>query len=380
MRIALLLVRRLLCCCLVLVLPACVDPYTPDVLSASRSYLVVDGFINSQGNTSIKLSRTFAISSLPKVPAETRATVAIEDQTGLRYPLAEGVAGTYSSGALTLNPARTYRLRITTAAGLIYVSDYVPVKTTPPVDAVEWRAESAGLGLYVSAHDDTRATQYYRWEYTETWEIVPLLSPSVEYVSVTNAIRAIRVPFPSQCWGTEQASVIQLAKTTALNRDEVAAFPLRRLARTSNRLYSRYSILVQQHALTKDEYAYWEQLRKNTESLGTLFDPQPSQLTGNVHCLSSATELAFGFVGAHSLTERRIFVDRVQLPFDWPYVSGYEGCYPPDTLDMTVPDPFRVFRTGVAIPVSAAGNGFTVSTLDCVDCRRRGSAVRPSFW
>ncbi|MBH8558798.1 DUF4249 domain-containing protein [Hymenobacter negativus] len=368
---------RLLLWLLASLLAGCVDPYKPDVLSSPRSYLVVDGFINTQGVTTIKLSRTFAISSLPKVPAETRATAYIEDATGARYNLVESPVGIYTSAYLNLTPGRAYRLRIATVAGVLYASDFVPAKITPPLDAVDWRPENAGMGIYVSAHDDARATQYYRWEYEETWEIIPSVRPVLEFYN--NAIIPIRVPYPTLCWGNERAVAIQLAKTTALNKDVVSDFLLRRLARTSERLFRRYSILVQQHALTKEEYAYWEALQKNTESLGTLFDPQPSQLTGNVHCLSNDAELALGFVGAHSLAQKRIFIERGQLPLDWPYNNGYAGCFPPDTLDPKVRViPF--FSSGYSVPVSQVPGTYLISSPDCVDCRRRGSATRPSFW
>lgn len=374
------LIRLLLAWVLVLALPACVDPYTPDILTAPRSFLVVDGFINAQGVSIIKLSRTFAISALPKVPAETRATVYIEDATGARFNLTESATpGTYTSAALTLNPARTYRLRVATAAGALYASEFVPVKLTPAIDAVDWRPESTGMGIYLSTHDATNTTQYYRWEYEETWEIIPLFNPTVEFYN--NAVLPIRVPYPTICWGNERASVIQLATTTALSQDVVDNFVLRRLARSSERLYRRYSLLVQQHALTKEEYSYWEQLRKNTESIGTLFDPQPSQLTGNVRCLSTPDEIALGFVGAHSLQQRRIFIARSQLPFDWPFNDGYRQCYPPDTLDFSkIRNPLQVLRGGFTIPINPVPVGYITSSKDCIDCRLRGTTVRPSFW
>ncbi|MGY3088563.1 hypothetical protein ACVWYF_001596 [Hymenobacter sp. UYAg731] len=375
MRSAFSMVSQGLALLLVLLLPACIEPYSPEIPAAKRSFLVVDGFINSVGVTTIRLSRTFAVTSLPKVPNETKAVVYIEDTAGARFPLAEGATGTYTSAYLNLILGRTYRLRIATPAGVLYASDFVPAKTTPPIDAVDWRTDNAGLGIYISAHDDTNATQYYRWEYEETWEIIPPFSPSIEFVN--NVLRPIRVLYPDRCWGNERAAAIQLTTTKALSKDVVSGFALRRLPRSTDRLYRRYSILVQQHALTKDEYSYWEQLRKNTESLGTLFDPQPSQLSGNVHCLSNEDELAFGFVGAHSLAQKRIFIERSQLPFDWPFVSGYEACVPPDTAKGNV---IPLLRTGFVLPVSEVRGGITVATLDCIDCRRRGSSNRPAFW
>ncbi|MDB5266985.1 MAG: hypothetical protein JWP58_25 [Hymenobacter sp.] len=380
--------------CLALLLPACTEPYSPAPISSPPNYLVVDGFINPLGMTTIRLSRTYAIASKAAPPAETRATVYIEDDGGARYPLRETVAGTYASAsALVLNTTRKYRLHLNTQGGKEYASDYVPAKITPPIDAVNWRAESTGLDIYVNAHDAANATQYYRWEYAETWEIRSPYSPSVEYVN--GAMRPIAVPFPGVCWGNAASSAVQIDKTTALSQDVVANYRLRRLPPSSELLYSRYSILVQQYALTKEEYAYWELLRKNTESIGSLFDPQPAQLTGNVRSLSSSADLALGFVGVHSRTEKRIFISRQDLPGTWRLLSGYEGCLPPDTISLYPPVPRPplpadilrgAFGSPDYIPVDpytgASGrvDGYTAKSRGCIDCRTRGTSVKPSYW
>ena len=127
-------------------LAGCTDPYLPDAIATPPSYLVVDGFLNSQGVSTIVLSRTAALAAKTAPPVETKATVYIEDKVGTRLLLAESsVKGTYTSAALTLNPARTYRLHLNTLAGKEYVSEFVPVKNTPPIDAVTWRPTSEGL-------------------------------------------------------------------------------------------------------------------------------------------------------------------------------------------------------------------------------------------
>ncbi len=385
--------RRALVWCLALLFAGCTDPYLPDIIRTPPSYLVVDGFLNAQGVTTIKLSRTYAIASAKAPPAEAKATAYLEEEAGPRFALAEGPAGTYASAPLVLNTARRYRLHLTTLAGQEYASDFEPVKITPPIDEVHWRAENTGVNIFVNAHDATGATQYYRWETDETWEITPVYRPQVEYVG--GKIRDIVVPYPTICWGNAHSTVVQIDKTTALSQDVVADFRVRQLPATSERLYSRYSILVQQQALTKEEYAYWELLRKNTESIGTLFDPQPAQVTGNVHCLSNAADLALGFVGAHSLTEKRIFIRRQELPSAWTVSTGYENCLPPDSVFIDRPPPVRypeailaaAFAPGSgSLPIEAiyskAGAlvGYTTKSNDCVDCRTRGAAVRPAFW
>jgi hypothetical protein len=129
---------------------------------------------------------------------------------------------------------------------------------------------------------------------------------------------------------------------------------------------------------------YWEQLQKNTENIGTLFDPLPSQLTGNITCLNDAQEIALGYVGAHTVSEKRIFIAPSELPRTWRPLTGYESCIPPDTVDPA--DIHTVFGFGKVVPVKAAYDvkgvfkGYTSGTRDCVDCRLRGTAIRPSFW
>ncbi|HEX8348727.1 MAG TPA: DUF4249 domain-containing protein [Hymenobacter sp.] len=369
--------------CLLLLLPGCVDPYMPEAISSTKSYLVVDGFINSSGVTTVNLSRTSDISAAGLPPTESAATVYIEEEAGTRYTLRESpVKGTYTSvTSLTLDAAKKYRLHILTAARKEYVSDYVPVKITPPIDAITWQPTEAGLTFYVSSHDDTNATQYYRWEYEQTWEIRPLVFPDLE--SVNNVVRPITVPYPLACWISGKSTGIKQSRTTSLERDVISNYPLHSLTNTTDQLYYKYSLLVKQHAQTKEEYEYWELLKKTTENIGTLFDPLPAEVTGNVHCLSDDTEIALGYIGAHSLQEKRIFVSRVNVPTAWRLQTGYEGCIPLDTIKV---ENVRNFFNDNIVPVGEALSdtggliGYTYSTPNCVDCRRRGTAVRPSFW
>ncbi|MDQ2770070.1 MAG: DUF4249 domain-containing protein [Bacteroidota bacterium] len=375
-------------------LPACTDSYLPDVIKAPPAYLVVDGFLNAQGSTTIKLARTYAVGAKTASPVETRASVYLEEEGGTATLLREAPAGTYSSPALTLNPARRYRLHLNTLGGKEYASDFVPVKTTPPIDAVSWQAEASGLNIRLSTHDPANATRYYRWDYTETWEITPVYVPQVEYKLNTLPLPDISVPFPDKCWASAPSTSLLLGNTTTLSQDVVAERLLRVVPANSERLYTRYSILVQQQALTKDEFDYWELLRKNTESIGSLFDPQPARLTGNVRCLNAPAELALGFVGAHSVVEQRIFVARNQLPRIWVPLTGYEACVPPDTVSLINPPvkyPLQALQSyfgngGNYLPIEPLYNklgnitGYTAKSRDCIDCRTRGTSVKPSYW
>jgi len=375
MRIVLSLFRVVCLCYLALLLPGCVDPYMPDVISSTKSYLVVDGFINCTGVTTLKLSRTAALEASSAPAAETKSVVYIEEEAGSRYRLSERTAGIYTSDNLRLNTTKRYRIRLTTATNKEYTSDFVAALLTPPIDDVQWQLGDNGITISVDTHDPSNATRFYRWEYEETWEIRPILTSGLEYVNRRLQDRV--VPYPTVCWGTQLSSDIKLGNTTSLNQDVVSDYPLRSYTATNERFRHRYSILVKQHALSREEYDYWDLLKKNTENIGTLFDPLPSQITGNIHCLNDDTELAFGYISAHSVEEKRIFVNRTQLPNNLRIDSGYDACTADTVESKYIPN---VFSFPGNIPIATVPGGALGATVDCVDCRLRGSVVKPTYW
>ncbi|MDO7885000.1 DUF4249 domain-containing protein [Hymenobacter cheonanensis] len=386
MRVLRTLLRARLWGVALLLLGGCVQPYEPKVAESAKTYLVVDGFINTQGSTSIKLSRTLGLAAGTTPNPETKASAYLGDDAGNRYALTESPAGTYNSASLTLDASRKYQLHLTTATGKTYLSDFVAAKTTPPIDSVTWKYGPGGVQLYVSAHDDKNQTTYYRWSYGETWLFTSAFYSHVSFDKASGTY-AKRTDDIYNCWTTVNSTLINLGNTAKLTRDVLDKQPLLFIADNSPKLRYRYSILVQQHAQSAEEYHYWEALKKNTESIGSLYDPLPTQLTGNVHATDDATEPVLGFVGAHSVTETRIFIDRSQIPLPpgWVYDTGYQSCgvIP---MDFDLFDAKANFSTPNYMPIDPIYNplgvvmGYTGASPACVDCRLRGTNVKPSFW
>ena len=380
---------------LLLGLGGCVDPYTPDVISAPGSYLVVDGFINGNGATRIKLARTQNVASTSAPPPETRATVYFVSAAGARYNLRERSPGFYQSDSVVLSPGQ-YQLRLSTAgtSPATYESDLVPLKVTPPIDKLGWRLRSNQLQVLLSTQDPAQQTRYYRWKFLETWEFNSAYNSSLEYFPAVQEVRARTTPIYT-CWRTEQPSGIKQATTTQLSQDALLDQDVLDMSDRAERLKIRYSVLVTQYAQTADEFAYYEQLRKNTEAIGTVNDPLPVQLTGNVHRTdANRTEPVLGYVGAHTGQQKRLFIDRADLPLpsNWAFDSPYANCkYEPEILSNYRP-PLQYLQTITFtdpnfVPIypyisldTGLLDGYYGATRECVDCRERGSLTKPSFW
>ncbi|QKZ11566.1 DUF4249 domain-containing protein [Spirosoma sp. KUDC1026] len=366
-------VLRLLGWSLVLLVAGCVDPYRPPEITAPGSYLVVNGFFDSApgSTTSIRLTRTQNLADSKAPTVETKAQVTIESMYHGNYPLQETRNGTYSLTGVTPLINETYRLRIKTAQGKEYVSEYVPVVTTPAIDSVNWFVENDGVQINVNTHDPRGNTRYYRWDYNETWEFTAAYQSSLELI---NNQLVGRTEDAYRCWTGDSSSTILLSTSARLSQDIISQRPLMFIPGQSIKLGIRYSMLVRQYGLTKEAYDYYEQLAKITQSVGSLFDPQPSQITGNIHSVSNSADLVLGFFRVGSVTSKRIFIQKAQLP-PWYPQTGNTLC---QTDTMTL-DEIRQNQPGGVVGYFDQSQYLT-SSLYCVDCRLRGTNKRPAFW
>jgi len=396
---------------------ACVKPYAPTVTTTNYNYLVVEGMINLTDSTFIKLSRTVTLSSKISTKAELKATVTIESSAGASYALKELGNGLYAAAALNSSTANQYRVRIKTASGSTYASDFTAAVASPAIDSLSWQATD-NLNLYVNTHDPKNATHYYRWEFNETWEFNSdynsgYISNGTDIVPRTPAQQAYH------CWGGDTSHTIYLGTSEKLSSDVINQQLINAIDPGAEKLGIKYSILVKQYGLTKDAYDYWTLLKKNNESLGGIFDSQPSASIGNIHNVNVPAEIVIGYISAGTVSTKRIFITKSQLPVNWITQPAYPITPTQCSLD-TVPwripwgsppppkDPWEYRQYELIDWLQAQwykGDSFRLVPVDiiqapdpnssylifpnynymaarplCVECTLRGTNKQPSYW
>lgn len=242
---------------------------------------------------------------------------------------------------------------------------------TPPIDSISWRIENDGVQINANTHDPKNNTRYYRWEFDETWTYYTPFYSAYELKNNQIVSRQVSV---NQCWRSGNSTNIMTTSTARLSQDVVSQFPLTFIAGNSVKLGVKYSILVRQFALSQSGFNYYDQLARITQNIGSIFDPQPSQITGNLHCTTTPGELALGFFRVGTVETKRLFITHSQVAV-FSTVTAYGSCAV-DTLA-----PADIIKTKPSIITMFDEVKYLTTSDFCVDCRLGGGVLkRPDFW
>ncbi len=365
----------------ILVMVSCIEPYTPPEIENNPNILVVDGFLDgTKRECLVSLTRTQSLGSTEAPNVEIGATVSLQEKDGNTFVLIDQLNGKYSITNLPVGVQKEYKINVKTKDGKEYTSDYVVLKSSPPIDSVTWEATDQGVQIHTTTHDPSNNARYYQWKFIETWQYTAAYYSNLIF---QNGDVLQRDDDIYNCWQQESSTNILIGSTDKFTEDVIYKFPITLLPKETEKYQIRYSILVQQRVLSKEAYNYWSELQKNTENLGTLFDPQPSQILGNIYDVQNSSNPVLGYFTASYTSEKRIFLTYAELPKGYPFNREFPGCKLDTVLLADVPN---FGRTGNLLTTTITIGGIIVigygnSTVDCVDCRSKGGTnVPPDFW
>jgi len=370
---------------------SCRKPYNPPLISSNQSYLVVDGVINSgSDSTIIYLSRTVKLNSKLFRNPEQGATLKVESDKNDVYILQETIPGKYITTNLNLPTDRNYRMHIYTSGNKEYASDYVENKITPPIDSVYAVPLTTGVQFSVTTHDNTNKTRYYRWDYTESWSYE--IGEQASRLIYRNGQILSRSPdsLVNLCYKyPRHNSSVFLANSAKLIQDVINKLPLGYVDGSTGKITKTYELLVNQYALTSEAYKYWTLLKTNSEGLGTITDPLPSQSITNIHCITNPAEPVIGYVSVSTIAVKRVFLAGRNLPFA---VLAKDSVSCGGGIIWMQPESTFLFRLN---QLMASGDtllvkfetrddgvgGYSYENAICSDCRLRGgTTTKPAYW
>ena len=380
---------------LVFLLSTCITPFTPRGKEMQRESLVIGGDIILNGYTKIFISLSRALDSDNKVIYVTNVSVRIEDTKGNSYlgflnkPINAPSHFLFDTRAFPLD--RQYKLCVRTQDGKEYESDFLTPLVSPPIDTIDFEINETNTAVefFVTSYGDQNTSPYYKWNYIEDWEFTAKYLAEYYYDPNQNQI----VPFTSPantyyCWNQSESASILVAKTDHLENNTVYREKLNTIYNTSEKISYLYSIEVAQMSISKDAYRYWSNLKKNTYEIGGIFAPQPSEMMGNIRCVSDPDIHVLGYISAGTVSTKRIFVDAknigIYVPPSCPFMdlSEFFDGY-------NLPSNRKVYDIGGRVVGPVGGSPYSPNwgpyevdwaPIGCVDCKNRGTKNKPFFW
>jgi hypothetical protein len=370
----------------------CVERYYPDEDEIFTGTLVINASItNIQGIQTIQISRSVDL-VYPEFMPESNCMVEVEEISGEKISFPESKPGYYNAelpGGF-MKYGGQYMLRVVTSDGNLYQSDYSTLKPATIIDRIYFERESfptadpdrfiEGIQFYIDFKVDADSSEFMRWELLETYEFH---NPPYEgYIySFDRVLRRLPDSLDDrQCWISGHVNAIYTLDVANMTNSSYTYMPLHFVSNETQRLSYGYSLLVRQHSMDAPAFRYWDELKKNSQTQGGLYDRLPSLTPGNISNADDPQERILGFFGVSGVTEMRIFVKDVEG------LQKYDVrfCYPypePPRFRYLMAGDLPVYCSRALDPLTGTQH-FGETILECLDCRIRegSSGDPPDYW
>lgn len=371
-------------------LQSCVDPYHLESENFEE-ILVVEGTItNEMKQQKIKVSKSYRLeeSGPQKV---SNANVFVTDSDGNQFDFNFDVAdSTYvSENNFAAQPGKAYTLNIN-SNGKSYTSTPEILTTENQIQEVTASVITKnngdkGIKIGANSFDPTRSSNYYRFEYEETFKVVaPYWSTfdlnyddSLFVFYLTDRVGTAQI-----CYPTEKSNSIILTSTSDLSEDRVSDFEVNFIKERDYKLAHRYSILVKQYVQNLAAHTFYNTLKELSAAGGVLSQNQPGFFYGNLKSTSSSGEKIIGFFEVSSVSQKRIFINYSDFftGSPNPYITECElKTYNLDTFDFTTF--VLILETNEVKYYSQDPPVYTMASRICSDCSLISTNTTiPSFW
>lgn len=319
---------------LFLVLPmACIDPYQVQVPEGEQ-LLTVEGMIHSgPGPHAITLTRSATYGSIFEglVRPETGATVVVRDNEGVVTFLAESAEarGSYFTPAgFRAQVGKSYTLQIQTSDGKVYTSFPEQVESVPEISAVSLQTLTipvegqeiprSGIQLIAEIDDPADQDNFYFWKNGPAVYILET-RPDLFTIRPSDA-NPNRTPAPKPCCVVCFRNEISNNQSLFVSNDDnfnglTTRIPVSFIEDDGLRFVNRYRIDLKQYSISADAYRFLRLVKQQAEISGSIFDPPPATIRGNLISLDNPDEVVLGYFIAAGETSRRVYISKDDLTF-----------------------------------------------------------------
>ncbi|MCX2741330.1 DUF4249 domain-containing protein [Pontibacter anaerobius] len=335
---------------LLLLLASCIDPLDFEHKNQQKHLVIEGSFTNNPEHNYVKLSYSKPYGDA-YMEYDTLATVYITSGDGAaKYDfLYDSVTSRYypvAGAAAFGEPGKKYMLHVAIGDSL-YLSPWITMPQPIPVEKINLEMDEQmfafkgdkekvrypGYRVLVDYQDPAGERNFMRWSFVVNYEV-----STQPWYYINDDGKPAPKDCCAKCLITEKLDKFKvvddrLTDGNKVNNQEVLFMPFHRYFGVKHKLK------VFQYAVTEEAYNFYRILEQQKESTGTVFDPPPAQVVGNMYNARNENEQVLGFFGVSAVTEKEITVLREEvnhgfLPWQFPddcrELTGSTASFPSD--------------------------------------------------
>jgi Domain of unknown function (DUF4249) len=243
----------------------------------------------------------------------TNARVTIEDDLGDSTAFKWISNGTYQSVDSNFigKVGRSYTLKMYLSNGKTYVSKPEKIAPVPSIDSVNVVYDSTfitdirptQLIVSVNTHDPPNVQNFYRWTALgyiprkSVGDSCQLFAPAC-----LNPYDCTCAALCAQLLNNDQINILsdQFIDGREILQQPVFYSPVY--------WYGRHFIEIKQYSISEQAYLFWEQYLTQTNRTGSILDPLPAPLIGNVYSQADSNDIALGLFSASAVFSKKIVI------------------------------------------------------------------------
>ena len=314
----------------------CVRRISPPIREGTQ-LLVVEGLITTDSiSYGVKLSYTGNfLNASTRIDSNQNfindARVVIKDDQGDSVLCGLISPGTYQTNDSSFVgiAGRSYTLEIYLSNGKTYISTPEKINPVAPMDSITVAYDSTvitdirPMQFIVSANtrDPAGIPNYYRWTASgyiprKSWGFYPVFGfpPCNDAFSCT---------YLAECEQLLADNQINILSDQYSDGREI----IQPVFYSPIYWFGKHFIEVKQYSINKDLYMFWQQYLQQTNRTGSILDPLPASLIGNIHNAADSSDFALGYFEASAVFSKKIII----VPFFLQeyYLESIEGEYTP---------------------------------------------------
>lgn len=240
------------------------------------------------------------------------AFVVIHDENGDSTVCNLISPGTYQSNDFGFvgKVGHSYLIKIHLRNGKTYVSKRETILPVSPIDSVSISYDSSTIYdvrpnqfiVSIHSHDPAGSQNYYRWTASgyvsrKSWgePCTPYSPPCTD-------------PYMCKCFALCEQYVednrINVLSDKLVNGGEIT----RDVFYSPIYWFGKHFLEIKQYSLNKDDYYFWRQYITQTTRTGSILDPLPSSLFGNMYNEADSNDIALGLFSASAVIDKKVII------------------------------------------------------------------------